>query len=67
MMRFLEIQVPNFREILHRPIPKQSNTCLLKSTRRKNLKKNAHLHQEKRVFPISIMETVLNWVLLASL
>ena len=29
MERFLEIQGPNCREILQRPPPKQSNTCLL--------------------------------------
>ena len=28
IIRFLEIQGPNFREILQCPLPKQSNTCL---------------------------------------
>jgi hypothetical protein len=31
------------------------------------LKEKAHLHQRNQVFSISPMETVLNWVLLASL
>ena len=35
--------------------------------RRGNPKEKAHLHQRNQVFPISIMETLLNWVLLASL
>jgi len=35
--------------------------------RRKNPKEKAHLHQRKKVFPISIMETLLDWVPLASL
>jgi len=30
-------------------------------------KEKAHLHQRTQVFPISIMETLLNWVLLTSL
>jgi len=34
---------------------------------RKHPKETAHLHQRNQVFPISIMETLLNWVLLASL
>jgi len=34
---------------------------------RKNPKEKAHLQQRKQVFPISIMETLLIWVLLASL
>jgi len=34
---------------------------------RKYPKETAHLHQRNQVFPISIMETLLNWVLLASL
>jgi hypothetical protein len=35
--------------------------------KKKNPKEKAHLHQRNRVFSISNMETVLNWVLLASL
>jgi len=34
---------------------------------KKNPKYKVHLHQRIKVFPISIMETVLNWVLLPSL
>jgi len=30
-------------------------------------KKKAHLHQRNKVFPISIMETLLDWVPLGSL
>jgi len=33
----------------------------------KNPKEKAHLHKRNQVFPIPIMETLLNWVLLASL
>jgi len=33
----------------------------------KKTKEKAHLHQRNQVFPISIMETLLNWVLLTSL
>jgi len=33
----------------------------------KNPKEKAHLHQRNQVFPIPIMETLLDWVLLASL
>ena len=40
--------------------PKQH--LLVKKKRRKNPKVKAHLHQRKKVFPISIIETVLNWV-----
>jgi len=35
--------------------------------KKKNPKEKAHLHQRNQVFPISIMETLLNWVLLTSL
>jgi len=66
MVRCLEIQGLNCREILHLSPPKQSNTCLFRKKRRKNPKKNAHLHQRNQVFPISTTKTVLNWVLLAS-
>jgi len=38
-----------------------------KKTEEKNPKEKVHLHQRNQVFPISIMETLLNWVLLASL
>jgi len=44
--------------------PKQH---LLKKKKRKNPKEKAHLHKKNQVFPISIMEILLNWVLLASL
>jgi len=42
---------------------------LFKTKRRKTPKDKAHLHQRNQVFPIStgIMETLLKWVLLASL
>jgi len=66
MIRFLEIQGPNCREILHCPLPKATHVCL-KKQEEKNPKEKAHLHQRNQVFPISIMETLLNWVLLASL
>jgi len=66
MIRFLEIQGPNCREILHRPLPKATHVCL-KKEEENNPKEKAHLHQRNQVFPISIMETLLNWVLLASL
>jgi len=33
----------------------------------KNPKEKAHLHQRYQVFPIPIMETLLDWVPLASL
>jgi len=39
----------------------------VKKEKEKNPKEKAHLHQRNQVFPISIMETLLNWVLLASL
>jgi len=45
--------------------PKQH--LLVKKTKKKTPKEKAHLHQRNQVFPISIMETHLNWVLLASL
>jgi len=35
--------------------------------KKKKPKEKAHLHQRNHVFPISIMETLLDWVLLASL
>ena len=65
MIRFLDIQGPNCREILHRPL--QSNTSLFRNKEGKNPKEKAHLHQRNQVVPISIMETLLNWMLLASL
>jgi len=39
----------------------------VKKNKNKTPKEKAHLHQRNQVFPISIMETLLNWVLLASL
>ena len=38
MVRFLEIQGPNFREILHRTLSKNltSNTCLLPKKKKEN-------------------------------
>ena len=36
IVRFLENQGLNCREILHRPPPKQSNTCLLKRKKEEN-------------------------------
>jgi len=67
MIRFFEIQGLNCCETLHRPLPKATLVCFLKKKRRKNPKEKAHLHQKNQVFPISIMETLLNLVLLASL
>ena len=46
--------------------PKQ-HLFVKKGKRRNNPKEKSHLHQRKQVFPISIMETILNLVLLASL
>jgi hypothetical protein len=66
MIRFLEIQGLNCRETLLRPLPKATLVCK-KKKRNKNPKEKAHLHQRNQVFPISIMETLLNLVLLASL
>jgi len=66
MIRFLEIQGPNCRETLHRPLLKATHVCLNKK-QEKNPKEKAHLHQKNQIFPISIMETLLNWVLLTSL
>jgi len=45
--------------------PKQH--MFVKKKEQKNPKQKAHLHRRNQVFPISIMETLLNWVLLASL
>jgi len=64
MIRFLEIQGPNCREILHRPLSKATLVC---KKIKKNPKEKAHLHQRIQVFPISVMETLLDWVPLASL
>jgi len=66
MVRFLEIQGPNCHEILHRPLPKATHVCLKKKEEKNPIEK-AHLHKRNQVFLISIMETILNWVLLASL
>ena len=65
MIRFLDIQGPNRREILHRQLPKATYVCFKNKT--KKPKEKAHLHQRNQFFPISIMETLLSWVLLASL
>jgi len=46
--------------------PKQ-HLFVKKRIRRKNPREKAHLHQRNQVFPISIMETLMNWVLPASL
>ena len=35
MVRFLEIQGPNCREILHRPLPKVTHFCLKKKRKKK--------------------------------
>jgi len=67
MIRFLEIQGPNSRETLHYPLPKATLVCKKKKKERKNPKEKTHLHQKTQVCPISIMETLLNLVLLASL
>jgi len=40
---------------------------LLKKEEEQNPKDKAHLHQNNQVFAISVMETLLNWVLLTSL
>jgi len=64
MIRFLEIQCPNCRETLHCPLPKATHVFKNKN---KTLEEKAHLHQRNQVFPIPIMETLLNWVLLTGL
>jgi len=66
MVRFLEIQGPNCNETLHCPLPK-ATLVGKKYQKRKTPKEKVHLHQTKKVFQISNMETLLNWVLLASL
>jgi len=66
MIRFLEIQGPNCRETLHRPLPKATLVCK-KRKEGKTPKEKAHLHQRNKVFPIPSMETLLDWVPLASL
>jgi len=40
---------------------------LKKKKAEKYPKEKAHLHQRNQAFPISSMETLLNWVLLTSL
>ena len=67
MIRFLEIQSPNCRETLHRPQPKAILVSKKTVAENPEAKKKAHLHKRNQVFPISIMEILLNWVLLASL
>jgi len=66
MIRFLEMQGPNCRETPHSPLSKATHVCLQKKGE-KPPKEKAHLHLRNQVFPISIMETLLNWVLLTSL
>jgi len=39
---------------------------LFVNKQKKKPKEKAHLHQRKQVFPIPIMETLLDWVLPAS-
>jgi len=65
-IRFLEIQGPNCREIFHRPLPKATLVCK-KKKKKKNPEGEGAPAPEHQVFPISIMETVLNRLLLASL
>jgi len=67
MARFLDIQGPNCRETLHHPQPKA--ILVSKKTVEENpeAKKKAHLHKRNQVFPISIMEILLNWMPLAIL
>jgi len=48
MIRFLEIQSPNCRETLHRPLPKATLVCK-KKEEEKNPKEKAHLHQSTSV------------------
>jgi len=62
MVTNLEIQGLNCREILHRHQSKATLVC-----HKMKMTNKAHLHQSNKVFPISIMETVLNSVLLPSL
>jgi len=65
MIRFLEIQGPNCRETLHRPLPKATLVC--KKKKKKNPEGEGAPAPEHQVFSISIMETLLNLLLLASL
>jgi len=63
MISFFEIQGPNCRETLHRPLSKATLVCKKKEENTpKEPEKAQHTNQ---VSLISIMETVLNWVLLA--
>jgi len=64
LIKKIEIQGHNCRETFHRPLPKATLVCK-KKKRRKTPKEKAHLHHRNQVFPISIMETLLNLVLLA--
>ena len=50
MARFLEIQDPNCREILHRPPSRQSNTCLFTKKRRKPRKSSRTCTRETKSF-----------------
>jgi len=58
-MRFLEIQGPNCRETHHRPLPKVTLVCKKKKRMEKPEGEGAPA-PEHQVFPISIMETLLN-------
>ena len=58
MMRFLEIQGPNCRETLHRPLPKATLVC--KKTKKKKPEGEGAPAPEHQVFPIIIMETLLD-------
>ena len=52
MLKFLEIQSPNCRETLHRPVPKATLVC-----KKKKPEGEGAPAPEHQVFPISIMET----------
>jgi len=59
MIRFLEIQGPNCRETFHHPLPKATHVCK-KRKKKKKLEGEGAPAPEYKVFPISIMETLLN-------
>jgi len=65
MIRFLEIQGPNCRETLHHPLPKVTLDC--KKKKQEKPEGEGAPAPENQVFPVSIIETLLNLVLLASL
>jgi len=59
MIRFFEIQGPNCRETLHHPLPNATLVCKKEKKKEKPEAEGAPA-PEHQVFPISIMETLLN-------